>query len=369
MNVTFTGDINISGFFTKKVTENIEIFSKEISAELTNNDFVIGNLEGPATDSPVISNKNMGLKSPRNTINYLKNKNISVFNLANNHVFDCGEIGMLDTFKNISDADSHYFGANYSKQKVIKPLIISKEGVNVALFGIAKTTPSHINNIHIFSSNDISILKKQIKRYRHKVNYVVVNFHGGEEYTRYPSPPKRKLLRKIAKLKYVDIIISHHSHTFQGYEKVNNTHIFYSLGNFIFDIPIHKMYPHTNKAALLKFNFTKNQFKFNFIPFLIKNETVTYNNSSHFQKDIIELSNFTNYRKKWQKEAYRVLFRKNNPNLNKIEPSESLQNKSLIFLFLSKKFYLKSFQVLKDQNMRSLYSNAILFKLKKYFVS
>jgi poly-gamma-glutamate synthesis protein (capsule biosynthesis protein) len=368
MKVTFTGDISITGSFADKVASNSEIFSDTFLSDLKKADFVVGNLEGPTTNSKNIFNYNTPLKSPVNTINYLHQRNISVFNLANNHILDFGELGLKKTLAKIKVEDCASFGAALTKEKSISPEIIHKNGISIALFGITKCTPTKINNAQLFSSDHHLTLKKQLKSYKNKVDFMIVNFHGGEEFSLYPSPVKRKFLKKIAALEEVNCVIAHHSHTLQGYEKYKNTYIFYSLGNFIFDIPNHKPYPETNNSALLNLYFTKSNFTFSFTPFRIDEGKINSINQEIFQHKFSDLCNFSNHKKKWQKEAFRILFRKENPKLkHTLKDSTSLQNKSFLSVIRSKKFHKKTFAILKDEYQFSLYFHAIIYKIKKKF--
>lgn len=364
MTVTFTGDISITGAFVEKVKTNNEIFSTDILTQIQDNNFVIGNLEGPTTNYNKTINNSTPLKSPTNTINYLKNRNIKIFNLANNHILDYNETGLKDTILNLKKENCEYFGAGITKDKTIAPIILKTDNISIAVFGITKTNPTHLGDATVFSSDDFKVLKTQINLYRKRVDFIIVNFHGGEEYTLFPSPVKRKFLKKIAALKNVDCVIAHHSHTFQGYEKHKNTYIFYSLGNFIFDIPNHNIHDNTKTSALLKLNFSKKNFTFSFIPFDITNGTITKHNSFHFKERVKKLSDFNNYTHKWQQEAFKVLFRKENKKIKSGEDPNSLQKKSFLNLFFSKKFYIKIFRILKDKYMFSLYINAVLYKIK-----
>ena len=174
MILTFTGDISITGSFTQKVLSNSEIFSDDILLDLKKSDFVVGNLEGSTTNSKEILNYNTPLKSPVNTINYLHKRNISAFNLANNHILDYGEVGLKNTLSKIKEQNCFYFGADLTKEKSVTPLIINKDGVSIALFGIAKCNPTKTGNAQLFNSDDFSILKKQLKKYQEKVDFIIV---------------------------------------------------------------------------------------------------------------------------------------------------------------------------------------------------
>lgn len=366
MIVTFTGDLSITGAFTEKINTNQEIFSNTLLSSFKNSAFVITNLEGPITEIDTPLSKNTPLKSPKNSIHYLIQRNINVFNLANNHILDYGEKGFKETISTIEREKGLYFGAGLSSEVAISPIIIQKNDVSIALFGISKCQPTKIKNTQIFSADDFSTLKKQIQNIKNTVDYIIVNFHGGEEFSLFPSPPKRRFLKKIASIKEVDIVIAHHSHTFQGYEKFKKKHIFYSLGNFIFDIPNHKPYPEATNSAILRIHFKKNNFSFSFIPFKIIDGNLTDFKPEIFEKKIQQLSNFKNYKEKWQKEAFTALFRKENPYYNNILNEEkSLQNSGILSILLSKYFYKKVLLILSDRYLRSLYSSAILFKIKQ----
>lgn len=367
MILTFTGDTSITGAFIKKVENEKNIFSTGIINTLEKSDYVVCNLEGAVTKLCPPSSSHVMLKSAINTINYLSERNINVYNLANNHILDCREQGLMDTISTIQKNNCQYFGAGNNISEASKECILIEENISIALFGL---TVSDVNKTDkpekIFTRKHLSILKNKIKDLNETVDYIIINYHGGEEFTNYPSPTKRNFLKKIAKIPGVDIVIAHHSHTFQSFEKYNNTYIFYSLGNFIFDIPAHLPYKYTNESALLKFDFQKNKFTFDFIPFKSENGKISESNLTDFKNYLTKISDFKNYKQNWRAEAYRVLFRFN--HIHKIknktpEKEKTLQEKSIVELFFSKKFYVKTLQILLSDNYRPLYLSAILHKI------
>jgi poly-gamma-glutamate synthesis protein (capsule biosynthesis protein) len=64
-----------------------------------------------------------------------------------------------------------------------------------------------------------------------------------------------------------DVIIGHHTHTFQTTETYKGKPIFYSIGNFIFDQPK----PLNSKACMVKLTVSKKDIKAETIPIEIKN--------------------------------------------------------------------------------------------------
>lgn len=62
----------------------------------------------------------------------------------------------------------------------------------------------------------------------------IVFVHWGEEYSLTHGNSQRELAKTLA-ANSVDIIVGHHPHVVQDIELIDNTLVFYSLGNFIFD--------------------------------------------------------------------------------------------------------------------------------------
>ncbi|AUC15741.1 hypothetical protein BTO06_11530 [Tenacibaculum sp. SZ-18] len=366
INITFTGDLNISGAFEPKIMNDNEIFCNELLCEFRRSDFVICNLEGPTTIAEFKNTTQTVIKSPRETINYLSKRNIKVFNLANNHIFDANNVGIDDTIQEIEQQKSLHFGIKNNKNDAVK--IIEKNGVKIGLIGIAHTFPNKSGNYSI-PNKSFTRLRKLVKKLHSRTDHIVVNFHGFEEFTLYPSPIKRKFLQKIAKLKKVSVVIAHHSHTFQGFEFIEKTPIFYSLGNFIFDIPNHKMYDYVDSAALVRFQFRKTDFSFDFVPFRVANGFVKKSNYEAFINHLYQISDFSNYKRTWRKEAHRVLFRKNNPKIASQQEGETLQNSNVFKILFTKKFYEKCKMILGDQTMFSLYTNAVYEEILNKFSS
>jgi gamma-polyglutamate biosynthesis protein CapA len=69
---------------------------------------------------------------------------------------------------------------------------------------------------------------------QHNADIKILCLHWGNEYVHIPSQEQRELAYQFIDAG-ADIIAGHHPHVIQPYEKYKNGHIFYSLGNFMFD--------------------------------------------------------------------------------------------------------------------------------------
>ncbi|ASB50705.1 CapA family protein [Alkalitalea saponilacus] len=365
LNISFTGDLSVTGVFYQKVSDNKEIFTEEIKKLLSNKDYVVCNLEGAATDTC----RNIVVKSPGNTINYLCHRNIKVFNLANNHIFDCGVNGFSDTINKIEENKSICFGAGKNIHEASNIVYLKNNYVIVALIGICDHSIKNASKSSegVFSSSAFSLIKDKVIEAKEKADYVVLNFHGGEEYTLYPSPEKRNYLKKLSRINELDIIIGHHSHTFQGAETVNNTLIFYSLGNFVFDIENNRIYDYVNESAILNMEFSKDKFSYCITPIKIDYSSGSIKiHTDDFINHIDHISRFDKYYNKWIKDAYRVIYKRNITEQQAVG-KQLLRSQSVFRILFSIKTYKRILTLLLDENQRSVFLGAFYYKLINSF--
>jgi len=80
---------------------------------------------------------------------------------------------------------------------------------------------------------NVEKLKAGIERARRENDFVLVSYHGGEEYVHAPTERTRRFAKEMMALG-VDAFIGHHPHVPQGIGWVEGRPILYSLGNFVF---------------------------------------------------------------------------------------------------------------------------------------
>ncbi|MFC2104624.1 CapA family protein [Bacteroidota bacterium] len=355
IKLAITGDLSITGSFEKKVRNNEEIFSNEIRNVLNKVDYCICNLEGPVTNKPNYLNPKIKVSSPPNSISYLAQRNIKIFNLANNHILDCGEEGFVDTITELKKNKCLYFGAWLKDDDINNSIVIENES-DVKLTSFTEKLNHNKNLLGISTSKYLNT------RNNRKLNWDILFHHGGEEYSLYPSPTKRNYLKIIQKRIDSDFIISHHSHTLQGLEKIGKTNIFYSLGNFVFDIPPHLHYHFTDESAILILTLDKNSWTHELIPIKIDRENgIVELGTNNIIERFNKISDFKDYNKKWRKDAYRTLIERI-PEINE-ENKHPLHKKNGFALLFDIKFYKKALKVLFDSNNRSIYLNAFIYKM------
>lgn len=232
IKIAFTGDIMLSRRVAEKLNTTNQLISSEVKSVLDSVDCVVGNLECPITkiSKPL---KKEGFKADISSLDEIDS--FDVLSLANNHIFDCGKEGAIETLESI-ESKGFLFSGLVTKKKEDLLAIEEIKGKKIGFISAAtseciKNEDANCPNIINADSDDfLSIISKNSSM----VDFLFVLLHGGNEMVKYPDPTFRELCKKIIK-KGATSIISHHPHVLGGMEYYNSKPIFYSLGDFIFD--------------------------------------------------------------------------------------------------------------------------------------
>lgn len=243
VNLFANGDIN-------------KLFGEELVNMITQKDFCIFNLESPLCDleSP-IPKCGPNLCAPESTIKGIKAISPSLLCLANNHIMDQGEQGLISTIKLLNEYGIHYVGAGVNLQAASKPFIWEKNNIKIGVYACAEHEFS-IATEDSPGANPFDPLESldHINKLKAECDYVIILYHGGKEYYRYPSPYLQKVCRKMTE-KGADLIVCQHSHCVGSYEVFNSAFIVYGQGNFIFDASDNE---HWQTSLLLDYKISKN---------------------------------------------------------------------------------------------------------------
>jgi poly-gamma-glutamate synthesis protein (capsule biosynthesis protein) len=308
INIGFVGDVAFTGIFKTKINEDFNIFDSSVKKILKDNDYNVINLEGPVYEG-IFKKKGIEVSSPTKSIKYLLDNNLNVFNLANNHILDYSELGLTSTLEKSKFHGALTFGLNSTNQYGSKTIFIEKGNIKIALIGLLQSYKSlPENDKFIFTNKNLELVKNEIEYAKKKSDHVVLNYHGFEEYTFLPIPIKKQILRKYIDFG-VDVIIGHHPHVVQGFQNISDKLIFYSLGNFVFDIPQHDTRKGTDSSVILSLCFTKNKISYDFKFINIDKVKGTLNlvKKNIASKYFVEI-NKKKYYKNWLYECNRLLF-------------------------------------------------------------
>lgn len=191
-------------------------------------DLAVVNLEGPITSTSSVSvgstpggTNNFTFTFPTSTAELLKRHNIGLVNLGNNHIMNFSREGLIETKDWLDMAGVRYFG---------DPM--ANEAGRVAHMQIGAVPISFVNWSD-WTSDKTDHTVAQVRAEKSLGNIVIVYTHWGEEYV--PATERMKVLAHQFVDAGADIVIGSHPHVVQEHEVYAGKHIYYSLGNFIFD--------------------------------------------------------------------------------------------------------------------------------------
>lgn len=322
MNIIIGGDLvptesNINMFTKGNIKENLD--SKFIK-EWYECDYRILNLECPICDSnKKILKFGPSLSANSKTINGIKELEPDLLLLSNNHIMDYDVEGLNQTIEILKKNKIDHIGIINNKYKKNETFFFDKNGVKVGIYNICDSEFS-IATERKKGTASLNILKNyiEIKEAKEKCDYLIVIYHGGKEYYRYPSPNLRDICRYFVEIG-ADIVVCQHSHCIGSNEKYKKGTIIYGIGNFIFDESDNEF---EKNALLLKINFTKNSYDIKYIPIEKNNSLIKLSSDASIltsfenrSKKIIDdnfiLSEYKRFSKSLLNNYFSVFFSKN----------------------------------------------------------
>lgn len=231
MKFFFAGDVLL-----KEESYTGSLLSSELQKLVGEHDIVCCNLEGPCIKKGTKEAKKRGpsISQGKHVLQRLRESGFNTLDLANNHIMDYGEEGLINTLKNIKK-DFYYCGAAENEESVYKLLEFCINGKRVCFIAVAECAfGSSMDGEGGCAWMAHEEVAKMFRIAKERCDYIFVLCHCGAEELEVPLPEVRKIYRSFID-QGADVVIGHHPHVMQGCEDYNGKYIFYSLGNFAFD--------------------------------------------------------------------------------------------------------------------------------------
>ena len=193
-------------------------FFRNVKDIFAQDDITIVNLETTLTTAKQPAEKKFRFKADPSYVEILKQGDIEVVNVANNHTRDYLEKGYTDTLATLKEAGVGYFGYEHTYIQEIR-------GIKVGLAGFVGWEATKDKKQEI--QGRIEELKEQ------GADLVIVMFHWGIERDYDPNSVQKELARYSID-HGADLVLGGHPHVLQGIEEYKGKNIVYSLGNFSF---------------------------------------------------------------------------------------------------------------------------------------
>jgi len=244
----------------------IESALEDVLQLVGESDLAVTNLECPLVESGnPITKTGPNLRSSVKAAEFLNRAGFGLVTLANNHILDYGQTGLVSTIEACENSGLNYIGAGLSSAEARRIFYYECSSIKLAFLNICENewSTTHGNYPGANSLNTITN-HYDIRKAGSNADYVFVILHGNNEMYHLPSPRIKELCHY-----YIDsgasFVICHHSHVYSGYESYNNGVVFYGLGNFLFDDPMLRNH-NWNNGLLVQIVLGEKDFTFNIIP-------------------------------------------------------------------------------------------------------
>jgi poly-gamma-glutamate synthesis protein (capsule biosynthesis protein) len=231
-----SGDILIDEGAEGVLGKTVEYFKRS--------DLNLLNLEGAVSSRGVKVAKSYNFRFNPLIVPPLKTAGIHAALLANNHIFDYGEIAFMDTLEHLEKSGIAALGAGRDINAAAAPFVFTADQIEIRVFGIASFPRERTGwdgasvsatvdkpGMLFVGRGSVEKLKENFVQKDEVLN--VLLFHGGHEWTWKPDANTRSLYTELAH-NGADLIIGSHPHTVQGFEWLEGKLVFWSLGNYVF---------------------------------------------------------------------------------------------------------------------------------------
>ncbi len=156
--------------------------------------------------------------------------------LANNHTLDKNAQGVMNSLDYWQQHEHIMTAGSYRSQEHRDVIDIREiNGITYTMLSYTYGT----NGIPIPQGQDYLVnvytkemLEEDIARVRDQVDFLIVSMHWGSEYTHTPTALEVEAANWLADLD-VDLVIGHHPHVIQPVTWIDDTLVYYSLGNLV----------------------------------------------------------------------------------------------------------------------------------------
>lgn len=268
------------------------IIGTQLYSMLCEADLNVFNLEAPLTDNDTSIDKfGHNLKSPTKTINGFKAIPSLLLGLANNHSYDQGYEGLQSTMQVLTQSNIAYSGAGGNVNEAKQPYIFTKDGIRLGIYMCTENEFSSAS-VHRAGANPFDVLESfdHVQTLKEQCDYVIVIYHGGKEFYRYPSPMLQRYCRKFIE-KGASLVLCQHSHCIGAREDYETGTIIYGQGSFVFQTEyFNNLHDIVADSLVVEINIDQDGVLINEIPVTRTEVGITLATKEHAQL-VIEMYN------------------------------------------------------------------------------
>jgi poly-gamma-glutamate capsule biosynthesis protein CapA/YwtB (metallophosphatase superfamily) len=200
-------------------------------------DLTMVNLECPATDIVDPEPKAFTFRCDPRALPDARHAGIDVVSQANNHAYDQGPRGLVDSLDAIRAAGLASVGAGADESEALRAARFEVRGWTIAVVGIDQILDpldqvAGPNKPGTAGGHDFRLALRAVREAAASSDLVFVLIHWGVELEARPRSYQVRQAHRMIDAG-ADVLFGSHPHTLQPMETYRDRPIFYSLGNFV----------------------------------------------------------------------------------------------------------------------------------------
>ena len=249
VTLLFAGDIlmddhyAVMSTFHNRGNDINQAFDQGLLEQMRNADIFMINNEFTFTSrgTPTV-NKKFTFRADPGNVSMYEEMGVDIVSVANNHIYDYGEISLLDTLDTLEQAEIPYVGAGRNLQEAMTPVYYIANGMKIAFVSATQIERNSVPDTKEATQDSAGVLRCMnpdnlllvIEEAKKNSDYVILYIHWGTE-SQEAIDWLQEQQAPIYAQAGVDLIIGDHPHCLQKMDSVEGVPVIYSLGNFWFN--------------------------------------------------------------------------------------------------------------------------------------
>lgn len=233
-----TGDVNLDPEYIPALAANgWDHAWAGLDGLFQDDDLTVINLECAPSDLGAPEPKEFVFRCPAVSLPSLATAGVEVASMGNNHSGDYGKEALVDGRANLIASGVAPVGAGVNAAEAGAPAVFEIEGWTVAVVGFGGVFPNPpwfatADRPGMRDGDDIPSMVEAVHAAAEVADIVVVAIHWGVEFDTEPRPEDIERAEAMIEAG-ADVIFGHHAHRLQPFEMVNDSAVFWGLGNFV----------------------------------------------------------------------------------------------------------------------------------------